>query len=598
MPDCSERYNAARRLGRRYIAEARNGGLLPVLEERLGDKRRAGEYSLGLVEVPLKKIIGTYFSGRKAAFAGNFMPILAPDSELAVKWVSLCQAHQEEGIRDPIKAYEYLGYYYVVEGHKRVSVLRAHDAYSITAEVTRILPAWENEDADVSVLYEYYRHNRRMPVLHMWFSAPGRLTWLFQEAARLASDREQADTLLRDAFVRFRQNYHAQGYGRLPITTGDAFYDYAGVFGLTVDTPRAELVDNMRACLRQWQFEQQSAPEPELRSALPRIHPKNRVFKAAFAFPGIPGSDSVTRLHDVGRRQLARTFPEIEIECLYDLPEGEAAWAPLQELLRREPDALFVTAASHETLAWRAGLVSPGCAVLCATPHHPPRRRLSTCWGRTREPAYICGALAGLVTKTDRIATVSLSGGDDGGDTAAFAAGVSLTNDRARVLYGRAADSWGGVKAVFAAGRADTAWITGLENRRLTYKKFPGMYAGLYALGPNARLAETLAAAAWHWGAFYRGYIAGLLEDGNPADVRHPRLGLSEGLLRVHLSNVLLGRQTPSLMEVLEDAVVSGRLPAGALYDAAGVLRAPAGGTLFSLEDIDWLPDNVTALEI
>ena len=88
----------------------------------------ASEVDLGLVEIPLDAIVGTKTAGRKQACASNFMPLLDENTEFAGKWVSLYQAHIEEGIRDPIKVVEFMNRFYVVEGNKRVSVLKYVDA--------------------------------------------------------------------------------------------------------------------------------------------------------------------------------------------------------------------------------------------------------------------------------------------------------------------------------------------------------------------------------------------------------------------------------------------------------------------------------------
>ena len=38
--------------------------------------------------------------------------------------MELCRAQQEEGIREPVQAFEFMNRFYVQEGNKRVSVLR------------------------------------------------------------------------------------------------------------------------------------------------------------------------------------------------------------------------------------------------------------------------------------------------------------------------------------------------------------------------------------------------------------------------------------------------------------------------------------------
>ncbi|MBQ4463469.1 MAG: BMP family ABC transporter substrate-binding protein, partial [Eubacterium sp.] len=92
-----------------------------VLDEILSHTEVLKEVDLGLVDIPLNQIMGTKTEGRTQAFAANFMPLLPSDSEFAYKWAQLYESHMEEAIHDPIKAYEFLNRFYVLEGNKRVS---------------------------------------------------------------------------------------------------------------------------------------------------------------------------------------------------------------------------------------------------------------------------------------------------------------------------------------------------------------------------------------------------------------------------------------------------------------------------------------------
>ena len=104
----------------------RNEDPFPAVLDELVNMSSVGSVNIGLVEVPIERIIGTYTGGRKAAFAGNFMPLMETKTEFGDKWINLCVAHLDQGgITDPIICYEYLGNFYVREGHKRVSVLRS-----------------------------------------------------------------------------------------------------------------------------------------------------------------------------------------------------------------------------------------------------------------------------------------------------------------------------------------------------------------------------------------------------------------------------------------------------------------------------------------
>ena len=113
---------------------------LPVLDEILSHVRIEREEILGTVNIPLKQVVGTSSAGRTQAFASNFMPLLDYGSEFATKWSTLYDAQIEEGIHTPIKAYEFLNKYYVIEGNKRTSVLKYVDSPTIAAEVIRKVP--------------------------------------------------------------------------------------------------------------------------------------------------------------------------------------------------------------------------------------------------------------------------------------------------------------------------------------------------------------------------------------------------------------------------------------------------------------------------
>ena len=123
---------------------------LPVLDEIVSQADVQTEQNMGLVHIPLEFVVGTSTMGRTYAFAANFMPILEDGTEFSIKWANLADAQLNEGIRDPIKVYEYMNRYYVVEGNKRVSVLKFFNAVSIPAYVTRKIPKY-SEDNEVKL---------------------------------------------------------------------------------------------------------------------------------------------------------------------------------------------------------------------------------------------------------------------------------------------------------------------------------------------------------------------------------------------------------------------------------------------------------------
>ena len=168
-------YQEALKLGKKeYKACVSQGRFpyLPVLDDILSRENIQTEQNMGLMQIPLDFVVGTATKGRTYSFAANFMPILDADTEFAFKWIALSDAQVNEGIRDPIIAYEYMNRYYVVEGNKRVSVLKYFKADSIVANVTRKIPKY-SEDEDVKLYYEYMKFNQISGLNNIEFSKTG-----------------------------------------------------------------------------------------------------------------------------------------------------------------------------------------------------------------------------------------------------------------------------------------------------------------------------------------------------------------------------------------------------------------------------------------
>ena len=73
-------YQAALKLGEKAYRNAVARGeypYLPALDEILSCVEVQREEKLGLVDIPLEQIVGTKTTGRKNAFAVNFMPLNA-----------------------------------------------------------------------------------------------------------------------------------------------------------------------------------------------------------------------------------------------------------------------------------------------------------------------------------------------------------------------------------------------------------------------------------------------------------------------------------------------------------------------------------------
>ena len=79
-------YMGALKLGRKEYNTALSKGAypyLPVLDDILANTDIVSEVNLGVIDVPLDRIVGTKTQGRTQAFAGNFMPLLNEKSDFS-----------------------------------------------------------------------------------------------------------------------------------------------------------------------------------------------------------------------------------------------------------------------------------------------------------------------------------------------------------------------------------------------------------------------------------------------------------------------------------------------------------------------------------
>ena len=226
--EAQAQYAAALKAGQKCYKDALIKGEYPypqVLDEIFDEHLAAGRAELGVIDVPMERIVGTKSEGRRNAFAANFMPLLPMDSEFGSKWVALCDANLgSEGIRDPIRCFEYLGRFYVLEGNKRVSVLKSFGAPTIAGQVTRIIPAW-SEDEQIRLYYEFMDFYRLSKLYRVQFTRSGAYKKL-QAALGFEADHvwtEDERKRFLNAFNSFERALEA-GFGEtLPQEPDDLF---------------------------------------------------------------------------------------------------------------------------------------------------------------------------------------------------------------------------------------------------------------------------------------------------------------------------------------------------------------------------------------
>jgi hypothetical protein len=119
-----------RRIGTRLRSGGASDGLLCFDDLRKIPSAIGGIYR-GIRTVPVGQIGGSV--GRCSEFDGSFMPAKARVKE---KWKRIDRAFHRGEQLPPVSLYKVGGFYFVLDGHHRVSVARYHGVEWIDAHVT------------------------------------------------------------------------------------------------------------------------------------------------------------------------------------------------------------------------------------------------------------------------------------------------------------------------------------------------------------------------------------------------------------------------------------------------------------------------------
>ncbi len=621
-------YLAARKLGKKYVQEhASNqyGGYLPVLDDRLRSIEVVGEISLGVHEIPLRKIVGTRTEGRSNAFAGNFMPLLEENTEFGIKWRKLYQSHISEGIREPIKVYEFINRYYVQEGNKRVSVLNFCDAPTIDAYVTRILPKRDESNEEISIYYEFIDFDRRAVFDNLWFSHRGEFTKLVALAKDFLEHNPEikmpVDELIRSTHKTFRIAYKRAAPPDLSITTGDALLEYSRIFGFPAFQNAADISNNVIKAISQ--FEQRANKQMQVtveNNSAERVSSGFSFFirkqktsaKALFVFEGTPEKYPWTRLHNDGVRRLEYKYGDkLKVTRLYNAPrDPQALYDLINNAIADKPDVVFTTSPYMSNISLRIALEHPDMIVLnCDRAREG--NSLHTYYPKTHDAIFLCGVVAGAMSKTDRIGymtSLSFAKGPTC-DLNAFSIGASIVNPRAEIINCvlRHADDFEEQNRAckrFTEAGADVALVQQSFTNPLSRKAPPGVFAQMYMLHPKFGYPDdAIGAAACDWFVFYDRVITDILKNEliikgiDETEAVHFGWGLNTHLVEVYGVDAFMGHNATRLLHIFYSAVYSGRFHpfTGPIYDQEGNLRIEEfhSPTLTEIQNMRWVTDAV-----
>ena len=515
-------YKEALKLGQKEVKAktAKNESpYLAVLDEIIPPEKSLSGISLGVIQIPMWFIVGTKTAGRVNAFASNFMPLLAESTEFAAKWESLYRSHMLEGIREPIKVYEYLNRYYVEEGNKRVSVLKYCGAYSIPADVTRIMPERDNSEK-VQIYLEYLDFNRYSKVNYIEFSKPGDYRELLRAMGKPHDEYWSIDEQQRfsSAYYYFERAYNENGGEKLKTTVGDAMLSYIRVYGYSQlqNESEAEIRINLK---KMWEeialkekddeIELKTAPiEEKKQSVLSKVLPiaKPPRLKAAFIYDVPPEKSGWVNDHERGRIH-AQTVMDDKVDTVVYICKENNYSQTLEKSISDGCKLIFTTSPRMLQASLRAAVENPDIIIMnCSL--NTSHRYVRTYYTRMYEAKFILGVLAGSLTQSGRLGYVCdypIYGQIAGIN--AFALGAQMANPRSKVYL-----EWSTVKgakeAALSLSRRHIHLISSQDNAR--FSEDDRRSFGLSHIGHDK--TDLLAVPVWKWGVYYEKLLRSVLD--------------------------------------------------------------------------------------
>ena len=599
-------YNKALRLGKR------EGKSLPVLDDILKEKKitAAREIPLGLVQIPSEQLVGTKTAGRSAAFSKSFYPLLKDSTEFAGKWMELYKAHLTEGIREPIKAYEFMNKFYVEEGNKRVSVLKYFDAVSIPGMVTRIVPP-RTDEKENRIYYEFMEFYNLSQINYIWFSQEGSFAKLQRLVGKRPDECWNDDDKLNfsSIFSRFSSEYEANGGDKLPITTGDAFlyfiqlYDYASLDQMTSTELKEKLIkswEEFKLLTTEESLELQMNPNTEGESKknifarlIPVSTPKLHV---AFIHEKTAETSGWTYAHELGRMHLQQAFEDQISTVYYDQATEEIADDLLLQAIAEGNNLIFTTSPPLLKASLKAAIEHPEVKILnCSL--NTSHKYIRTYYARMYEAKFLMGAIAGAMSQNGKIGYIADY--PIFGMTAninAFALGAKMVNPRAKIYL-----EWSTLKDHNVAESFAKNEVHYISGQDMIIPGEASRHFGLFRDSDDAPL--NLAMPIWHWGKFYEQMIRNIMDGSWKYDDTSDSTkglnywwGMSAGIIDVICSKHLpIG--TMRLVNLLKQTICKGDFNpfSGILYSQEGVVQKSANKVMSPEEIIrmDWLAENV-----
>ena len=612
--EAMESYAQALKQGQKEYKELVQKGLEPypqVLDELLGSNVANTVQDIGIIEIPSDRIIGTKTAGRISAFTPTFKPLLSAGTEFAYKWISLCADHlSDEGIREPILCYEYLGNFYVQEGNKRVSVLRYFDAPRIPGRVLRILPE-ESDEPEIKAYYEFLEFYKASGIYAVQFRQPGGygklLSFLGKEPGEAWTEREQKT--FRAYFQYFKEAFLSLKGDKIELPVEEALllwlrvYPFRDLGELSADELKKAmqgLWEDMLSLAKedavQVETEADESGKTGLKGMLLSILPEH--LNVAFVHQMDPETSGWAKGHEMGARYLKeRMLHQINVRSYYHADSPEQTQELLEQAVAEGAEVVFTTAPKHSRETLKAAVKYPKVRFLnCSV--DAPYSSVRTYYSRIYEGKFITGAIAGAMSENDNIGYIgSYPIFGVPASINAFALGAQLTNPRAKIELHWSCQGGYPVEEFVKKG----IYVISNRDVPISDKKYltAGNY-GTYIVEEDGTLC-ALASPCWNWGKFYEHVVRAILNGAwdrnrDAHSAVNYWWGMDSGVIDVTLSEKLpesLRQLTDILRKGLQTRKIDPFRRRIVAQDGSIKNTGDRSLTTEELLHMDWLCDNV-----
>ena len=609
--EAREEYQKARRRAQKEIRELRMQGkrtVPAVLDNIIGENYTGTVQHIGIVNIPMDRVVGTKTAGRTTAFSPNFMPTLGTETEFAQKWMHLCVTHMsDEGIRTPIICYEYLGSFYVQEGNKRVSVMKHFGASQIPGTVYRVMP----EEGNMPQVYrEFLSFYKATGLYDVQYRQAGDyeklLSYLGKDISQEWTQRERRT--FRAYFRYFKEAFQALRGRELDILPEEAlllwlkvypFKDLGSLTGDEIKQALSRMWPDVVSLSQQSPVEVDILADTELKGSLLNMllpgTPSH--LNVAFVYQLNPEISTWAQAHEQGAEYMYKVLSDrVSIRHYYHADTPEEAEELLEQAVLDGAEVVFATTPKLSRPTLKMSVRYPRVKFLnCSV--DAPYSSMRTYYSRVYEGKFITGAIAGAMANNDRIGYIGsypILGVP--ASINAFALGAQLTNPRAKIDLRWSCQGGSPVEDFIASG------INVISNRDVPTNDNKYLEFGTYGtyMVEDGKL-YPLGSPTWLWGHFYENVILSILNGSWHKSKNNPHAvnywwGMDSGVIDVQLADSLpegLAQLTHMLREGLRNGTFEPFHRKLVAQDGRIINDGSRDLTPEELLHMDWLCENV-----